>query len=125
MDLKNFGNTDLSMRIGFKQEIGPGAPGYVSPAFFLAAGSGWQHVVFTINMATMIPINSPFDFNTFFSGNFQEVRILNAINPDLNGEPIIGQIGIDNVHAVPEPSVLAFGAIGALAVLLSFRAKRR
>ena len=125
MDLKNFGNTNLFMRIGFKQEIGPGAPGYVSPAFFLPAGSGWQHVVLTINMATMIPINSPLDFNTFFSGNFQEVRILNAINPDLNGEPIVAQIGIDNIHAVPEPSVFALGAVGAFALLLSSRAKRK
>ncbi|MGH8101337.1 MAG: hypothetical protein ACREIW_08560 [Chthoniobacterales bacterium] len=121
MDLKNFGNTNLSMRIGFKQEIGPGAPGYVSPAFFLPAGSGWQHVVFTISMATMIPIDSPLDFNTFFSGNFQEVRILNALNPDLNGEPIVAQIGIDNIHAVPEPSVFALGAVGAFALLLSAR----
>lgn len=125
MDLKNFGNTDLSMRIGFKQEIGPAAPGYVSPAFFLPAGSGWQHVVFTINMATMIPINSPLDFNTFFSGNFQEVRILNAINPDLNGEPIVAQIGIDNIHAVPEPSALALGAFGALTLFVSSRPKRK
>ena len=125
MDLKNFGNTNLFMRIGFKQEVGPGTPGYVSPAFFLPAGSGWQHVVFTINMATMIPIDSPLDFNTFFSGNFQEVRILNAINPDLNGDPIVAQIGIDNIHAVPEPSVTALAALGALGWAVTVRSKRK
>jgi hypothetical protein len=82
-------------------------------------------VVFTIDMATMIPINSPLDFNTFFSGNFQEVRILNAINPDLNGEPIVAQVGIDNIHAVPEPSVFALGALGALGWAVTLRSKRK
>ena len=123
MDLKNFGDTQLSIRIAFKQEIGPGVPGYVSQAFTVDPGTGWQHVVFSLSMAAMIPINSPFDYNTFFSGNFEEVRIINAVNPDLNGEPIVAQIGIDNIHAVPEPSVLALAGLGALSLVV-WRARK-
>ncbi len=121
MDLKNLSDVQLSIRIAFKQELGPGVPGYVSQPFILDPGTGWQHVVFSLSMAAMIPIDSPFDYNTFFSGNFQEARIINSINPNLNGDPIAAQIGIDNIHAVPEPSVLALGTLGALTLLLSIR----
>ena len=121
LDLRNFSDVQLSIRIAFKQEIGPAVPGYVSQAFILAPNSGWVHAVFSLSMAAMIPIDSPVDYNTFFSGNFQEVRIINSINPDLNGDPIAAQIGIDNIHAVPEPSVLALTALGVLPLVLSIR----
>ena len=125
MDLKNLSDVQLSIRIAFKQELGPGVPGYVSQPFILDPGTGWQHVVFSLSMAAMITINSPFDYNTFFSGNFQEARIINSINPDLNGDPIAAQIGIDNIHAVPEPSVFVLGTLGALTLFLSLRPKLR
>lgn len=112
MDLNNFSDVAVSIRLGFKQAVGPGSPGYVSPAFVLPAGSGWQHVVFSIDMATMIAIGSPDNFNSFFSGNFGEVRIINSVNPDLNGDPIVAQLGIDNIHAVPEPATFALATLG-------------
>ena len=124
MDLNNFSDVELSIRIGFKQEIGPGAPGYVSQAFVLPAGGGWQHVVFSITPATMIPLNSPIDYKTFFSGNFEEFRIIHAPTPDLNGEPVVAQMGIDNIHAVPEPTSFVLGAIGLLVVMVARRRGR-
>jgi hypothetical protein len=125
LDLRNFSAVQLSIRIAFKQETGPAVPGYVSQAFILAPNSGWVHAVFSLSMAAMIPIDSPVDYNTFFSGDFQEVRIINSVNPDLNGEPIAAQIGIDNIHAVPEPTVLALVAIGVLPLALSMRRRSK
>lgn len=125
MDLNNLGDVDLSIRLGFKESIGPSTPGYVSPAFILPAGSGWTHVSFTIDMATMIALGSPAKFNTFFSGNFAEMRIIHSVNPDLNGDPIAAQLGIDNVHAAPEPGTLALMAIGLAAGAVVLRRKRK
>jgi len=125
LDLRNFSDVQLSIRIAFKQEVGPGVPGYVSQAFILAPNSGWVHAVFSLSMAAMIPISSPVDYNTFFSGNFAEARIINSINPDLNGDPIAAQIGIDNIHAVPEPSVLALAALGVLPLVSSIRGRSK
>jgi hypothetical protein len=125
LDLRNFSNVQLSIRIAFKQETGPVVPGYVSQAFILAPNSGWVHAVFSLSMAAMIPIDSPVDYNTFFSGDFQEARIINSINPDLNGEPIAAQIGIDNIHAVPEPTVFTLVAIGVLPLASSIRRRSK
>lgn len=125
MDLNNFSDVELSIRVGFKQDFGPGAPGYVSQAFVLPAGSGWQHFVFTIDMASMIALNSPASFNSFFSGNFGEMRIINSVNPDLNGDPIIGLLGIDNIHAVPEPASFVLAATGLFAIAAARRLKGR
>src|SRR2546423_1436711 len=125
MDLKNFGDDAVSIRLGFKQDLGISSPGYVSEPFIIPAGSGWQHFVFSINMASMIPINGPFDFNTFFSGNFQEVRIINAINPDLNGDQVAAQLGVDNIHAVPEPTSFVLAAVGLFAIFAAKWCGRR
>ena len=126
MDLNNFSDVPLSIRIGFKQDTGIGSPGYVSQAFVLPAGGGWEHFVFSIDMASMIPIGGPADFNTFFSGNFQEVRIINAFAPDLNGEPIEGLLGVDNIHAVPEPASWVLALLGLLGIFAAkLRGRRR
>ena len=49
IDLQNFGKVDLNIRLGFKESTDPGASGYLSAAFSLPAGSGWQHAIFFIN----------------------------------------------------------------------------
>ena len=117
MDLNNFSDTALNIRIAFKAETSISSPGFLSQGFTLPAGGGWEHVVFAINMASMIPINSPGDFNTFFSGNFQELRIINeAGQSNMNGDPVIGMLGIDNIHAVPEPNSTLLAAIGLVAI---------
>ena len=126
MDLNNVGDVGLSLRIAFKQDLGISSPGYLSQAFVLPAGSGWQHFVFTIDMASMIALNGPFDFNTFFSGNFQEVRIINEVGAtNLNGDPIAAQLGVDNIHAVPEPTSFVLAAVGLFAIFAARWCGRR
>ena len=77
IDLQNFSKVDLNIRLGFKESTDAGASGYLSAAFSLPAGSGWQHAIFLINPASMIAVGSPADFNTFFADNFGEMRIMN------------------------------------------------
>lgn len=123
MDLRNLGSVSLTIRLAFKDAPGNGTPGYLSSqGFTLAVGSGWQHVVFLINPGTMIAIGGPTAFNTFFAGGFQEMRIINAVGTgDLNGESITGQLGVDNIHAVPEPGAALLAVAGMIALVVARR----
>jgi hypothetical protein len=107
LELKNFGNTPLSIRLAFKSATFSGAPGYVSTTpFLLNSNSGWQHAVFLITPSAMTAVGGPSDFNAFFSGP-AEFRIINATGTgDLNGDIVASQLGIDNIFVVPEPSSL-------------------
>jgi hypothetical protein len=126
IDLKNFSKVDLNIRLGFKESTDPGASGYLSAAFSLSAGSGWQHAIFLINPGSMIAVGSPADFNSFFAGNFGEMRIINeAGTGNLNGDVVVAEMGIDNIHAVPEPgSALLLSMAGAISFIVYRRKKR-
>ena len=125
IDLQNFGKVDLNIRLGFKESTDPGASGYLSAAFSLPAGSGWQHAIFFINPASMIAVGSPADFNTFFADNFGEMRIMNeAGTSNLNGDVVTAAMGIDNIHAVPEPSAVLLTGVGVLGFAALRRKKR-
>jgi hypothetical protein len=120
VELNNFSGVALSIRLAFKSATFGGAPGYVTTsAFSLAPNSGWQHAFFSITPATMTAVGGPSDFATFFSAP-AEFRIINATTTaDLNGDNVIGQLGIDNIVAVPEPSavfLLLAGFAGAFGI---------
>lgn len=126
MDLMNQGSVNLSIRLAFKETATFDSPGYLtSTAALLAPGSGWQHFVFTINVGSMIAINGPAAFNTFFAGGMEEMRILNeAGTADLNGNVAVAQLGVDNIHAVPEPTTFLLGTFGLLVLAGASRLKR-
>ena len=77
IDLQNFSKVNLTIRLGFKEDRRRWFVGYLSAPFSLPAGGGWQHAIFLISPGSMIAIGSPADFNTFFAGNFGEMRIIN------------------------------------------------
>ncbi len=116
VDLRNQGSVSLSIRLAFKN--GPGgdgsAPGYLSQAILLPVGSGWQHFSISIALANLIAVNNPAPWSTFFIG---EVRFIHAVGTtSLSGTNVVGQLGIDNIHAVPEPTATALVAGGLLAL---------
>jgi hypothetical protein len=119
VDLRNEGSTSLSIRLAFKTGPGNGIPGFLSAPMVLPVGSGWQHFSISLLPANLIPINNPGSFNNFFIG---ETRFIHEVGAtDLNGTPIVGMLGIDNIRAVPEPTALTLFGAG---VLLAFAAKR-
>ena len=123
VDLLNQSAVTLSIRFAFRFELVQNAPGYLTAPMVLLPGSGWQHFSVSITAANVIPVGGPAAYSTFFS-NITELRIINeAGTGNLNGDPVIGQLGIDNVHAVPEPAITALAATGLLA--LAVRVKRR
>lgn len=122
VDLRNLGKTSLSIRLAFKMSDSPFSDGYLSDPFSLDAGSGWQHAIFLITPGTMTAVGAPDDFNTFFTSSIFQVRFINEVgDTNLNGDPIVAQLGIDNIHAVPEPSSFVLAAVG----LAGFAAARR
>lgn len=124
LDLRNQGSTQLSIRLAFKSANTADAPGFLSQAIVLAPGSGWQRFSISLTAANMIRVGNPAVYNTFFSTGVADVRIINQVGTTtLNGDFVTGQIGIDNIRAVPEPTTVALlaGGLG----LLGWRRFRR
>ncbi len=120
IDLRNESATTLSIRIAFKSQNLMNAPGYLSAPVVLAVGSGWQHFSISIASANMTAIGGPAAYNTFFSTGIGDARIINEAGAtNLNGDFVVGQLGVDNIRAVPEPATAALVASGLL--LLAFR----
>ena len=126
IDLLNESAVPLSIRFAFKVELVQNAPGYLTAPMLLPVGSGWQHFSISITAANVIPVNSPSPYNTFFS-NIMETRIIHSVGAnDVNGDPVVGQLGIDNIHAIPETSITALAATGLLVLAAqSARLRRR
>jgi hypothetical protein len=124
VDLRNTGTVTLSIRLAFRQDTNGGAPGYLSAAFILPADANWYHSVFLITPQSMIAINSPAPFDTFFT-NPAELRIINEVGAtNLTGDFIAAQLGIDNIRAVPEPAPWALFGIAGVPVALMLRRQR-
>ena len=123
MDLRNFTTQVLRIRIAFKVSASPGTPGFsTTVAYSLPADGEWHHAVFPISTATMTRIGSTtLDLNTLLQ-NPVELRILHSTNPSLGGSNIVGQLGIDNIRAIPTP---AGAALLPLAALAAFTRRRR
>ena len=120
-DLRNESATTLSIRVAFKSQNLMNAPGYLSAPVILAVGSGWQHFSISIAAANMIAIGGPAAYNTFFSTGIGDARIINEAGAtNLNGDFVVGQLGIDNIHAVPEPASAALLTGGLLLLALKY-----
>ena len=127
MDLRNLGTVNLTIRLAFKESTNPGVPGYLSQGIFLPVGGPWQHFVFSITQGTMTAVGGPAAFNTFFSAPGPgEMRLINeAGTGDLNGDVVAGQLGVDNIHAVPEPGVFVLTSVGGLLAFIAARRRKR
>lgn len=124
IDLRNTGTTSLNMRLAFKAQNLMNSPGYLSAPVMLAPGSGWQHFSISLAPANMIPVGGPAPYNTFFSTGIGDARIINEVGTvNLNGDLIVGQVSIDNIHAVPEPAsaTLLIGSALPLLAAIYFR----
>lgn len=125
IDLRNTGTTTLNIRLAFKAQNVMNSPGYLSAPVILTTGGGWQHFSISLAPADMIAVGGPAAYNTFFSTGIGDARIINEVGTtNLNGDLIIGQVSIDNIHAVPEPAAGAL-LIGSGLLLIAVRRHRR
>ncbi len=124
VDLRNESTVTLSIRMAFKTGPGSGGvAGFLTRAVILAPGSGWQHVSFSLAPANLTAINNPGSWANFFIGEVRFIHEVNATN--LSGDNVVGQLGIDNVRAVPEPATAALLAAAALVGAAAAAYRRR
>lgn len=122
VDLLNQSSISLSIRMAFKTGPGStGVPGYLTQAMVLPVGGDWQHFTISLAPADLIPVGGPAPWPNFFIG---EVRFIHEVGTsNLTGTPVVGQLGIDNIHAVPEPTITTLVLSGTL--VLAARPFRR
>jgi hypothetical protein len=107
MDLKNLGNSSLSIRLLFSDGDQSQIQNASNVAFstnpvVLPVGSGWVSVVFPISPADL----------TVKAGdaalalkNAKDVRIYHSPTPQYPPPVIVAQLGVDNIQAVPAPNI--------------------
>ncbi len=136
MDLKNISSSEaLNLRLAIDGGTYTTSIDFIGGKFSTAAsisldsGSDWTRVVFSLLPGDLIPVCSPGPICSLGNdvqatlANVRELRLLNSTNPDWNGLPVAGKLGIDNIQAVPLPPALALFGSG-LVVLLTGRRKQ-
>jgi hypothetical protein len=132
----NLGPDDLFLRLLFA-DPGAGPPTNVAistDAHFLAAGSGWTHLIFPVDVASLTAL-TPGGVAAALTG-VTELRIFHNPAADFPGPPggiptVTTELGLDDIQAlgaipalVPEPATAALVGAGLLA-LATGRARRR
>jgi hypothetical protein len=123
MDLRNFGGVDLTVRLYFEDPI-PGPPlneAVTTAGVLLPAGGDWVHALFPIGAGDLTVLQG--DAATLLA-NTTVLRIFHGDAPDFPPEPVAGQLGIDNIQAIPEPATVALMALGLGVVALQVRRRR-
>jgi hypothetical protein len=112
MDLANFGTQPLSMRLAFFTSRGVGYA--ATTPFSLPADSNWHQAFFPLIASDFTAVGSPsISFNDLLTNFVGQLRILDSASPAVEGDPIAATLGVDDIMAVPEPSVFAM-VVGAL-----------
>ena len=115
-DLINLGPTTLNVRLAlgggsFSTRYGS------TTALSLPSGGSWQSVSFNLGPAWLSLISGSESLNAVLSG-VTELRILTAAaGPAWEGDAIAGILGVDNIHAVPEPDGLFLVGLGGAALI--------
>jgi hypothetical protein len=122
MDLKNLGNTDLTIRLLFEDPQGapPADEAVTTFGQFLPVGSDWTHVVFQVSPSSLTAILGS---ATTVLSNTTLLRIIDSPTPT-DAVSILGTLGVDNITAVPEPNTLLLSAIGLVALACVYRQRR-
>ncbi len=114
-DLRNMGTNTLSMRVAVN---GPGG-WFVTTASPVTAFSGWTHQVFDLRFAALVSAGGSDASATMAA--VSELRILHSTVVDFRGAKVSSGFMVDNVRAIPEPSVLMICGLAGIAVVFRKR----
>lgn len=124
MDLKNFGSTDLFMRLYLENPtVGPPTDQAITTARVLPVGGDWTHVEFAVDTASLVKLAG--DVGTLLA-NVTALRLFHGPADAFPGPAAVAVLGVDNIRAtsaqtVPEPSALGLSMLGLAAILASRR----
>jgi hypothetical protein len=114
--LVNLGQTALSMRIGIEDVNGTR---YVSTnSVTLAADAQWHSLSFGVTPPDL-SLDRGFESSDQALATVTAFRFMSASNPTFQGDVTASTLGIDNIHAVPEPGM------GLLALMSAAGVSRR
>lgn len=113
VDFENLGQTDLEMRIVFR-DLNLTTQWVSNASALLAVGSGWQHFTFVIDPAQFTLTEGSTSFADTLSGVNRMMFRHNPGPPSADVSPIVASLGVDNIHAapVPEPATLLTIGVG-------------
>jgi hypothetical protein len=115
-DVRNFGATgSLSLRFLF---FGAGGNFTSTVPIMLPNDGLWHHVVFGVTPADLTAVDCGFDVNATLSGT-NRLLLRHQVGPpdgQFAGTAVVGELGVDNITAVPEPSALAVLLVCSLAL---------
>lgn len=117
MDLRNFGASDLALRLLVEGDAGSLA--WSSSAVLLGAGSGWSGARFALTPADLGG-NQP----ALALASAHQIRLYHGAIAGFPGQDIVAQLGVDNIAAVPEPAA-AWMSLAGLAGLAALTTRRR
>ncbi len=119
MELKDFGSTSLPIRIAIRNMTGfSGTPGYSSTnAFMLPADGNWHLAQFKLDTADMTATGPGLPPLSTVLLNVQDFRLMSAAQPAVIGDAISARIGVDDITAVPEPSVCVLLTVAGAALM--------
>jgi hypothetical protein len=128
MDLRNWGQTDLTVRLLFEDPAGaPPVNIATTDGEPLPVGGDWTRVRFAIAPGDLTAIQG--DATAALSGATFFRLFHNPApafpGPVLGGPPaIVGVLGVDNISAVPEPSAILTMLVGLGLIGLTARSRR-
>lgn len=122
LDVNNLGQTDLVLRLLIADGV-PGSPSNsaMTAGIFVPAGSGWSQLAFSLAPEDLLVRNG--SIAAALAGA-TELRLFHAPTAVFPGPGIVASLGMDNVHAVPEPGsggLLAASLLGLGATQASVR----
>lgn len=115
MQVNNVGLTDLSLRLLFEDPMGgpPSNAAISSDAIVVPSGSGWVSILFPIAPDALTAV---FGSVSAALGNATAVRLFHGADAIFPGEPIVAQLGVDDIRAVPEPGTALLSTFGIAAL---------
>jgi hypothetical protein len=127
MSLNNFGNDELYLRLLFEDPMGapPTNVAFSTNPVVLLPGSGWQNFLFPVNPGAL---TAPIGSAEAALSQTTILRIYHSAAPEVPGDPIVAQLGVDNIQAlaaVPEPGTWAMMVLGFAFVGGAFRVTKR
>lgn len=114
-DMRNTGTNTLLFRLAFN---GPGG-WFVTPASPVAAFTGWVHLEFNIRQSSLLNVGGSDAAATMAAVN--QVRILHSSQVDFRGAQVSGSFMVDDIEAIPEPSVWVLAAMAGIGTLFRKR----